>query len=206
MSNHKDLTGSDLHRMIGSDTGGANTVFIADGKGSGSWKPYPIEDLTSAEFLYLQDTKTRSYRPRNDSQFSPLHFSRQVVKFGDALEQVNDHVIKVRKSGTLCLSLHLNFYLGIDYTSSLDGSTEVAFLPAGVVLNEAYSSCQAVFFEEFVDGGHKPLEALFVQNVSAGAQFSLGLTGWGTYSTKPEKGYGGLPTVPACSLTAIFTN
>lgn len=37
MPNHADLTGAELHEPKGADTATANTVYLANGSGSGSW-------------------------------------------------------------------------------------------------------------------------------------------------------------------------
>jgi hypothetical protein len=37
MADHRDLTGADLHEPKGADTASANSVYVADGSGSGTW-------------------------------------------------------------------------------------------------------------------------------------------------------------------------
>lgn len=39
MSLHKDLTGAELHEPKGADEAAADTVYVADGEGSGEWAP-----------------------------------------------------------------------------------------------------------------------------------------------------------------------
>lgn len=45
---HKDLTGADLHEPKGADAASANTVYIADGAGSGGWLKVPATALDTS--------------------------------------------------------------------------------------------------------------------------------------------------------------
>lgn len=44
MSQHKDLTGTDLHEPKGIEGAAAGTVYVADGAGSGDWTN-PLDDV-----------------------------------------------------------------------------------------------------------------------------------------------------------------
>lgn len=46
MTEHSLLTGASLHEPKGVDGASANTVYIANGSGSGAWSAFPAADLT----------------------------------------------------------------------------------------------------------------------------------------------------------------
>lgn len=46
---HSALTGSDLHEPKGADTAAANTIYIANGAGSGSWGSPPAASIAVAD-------------------------------------------------------------------------------------------------------------------------------------------------------------
>lgn len=48
MSEHRNLTGASLHEPKGAATAALNTVYTADGAGSGSWLPQKIQGVESA--------------------------------------------------------------------------------------------------------------------------------------------------------------
>lgn len=48
MPAHADLTGSDLHEPKGADTASANTAYVSDGAGSGTWKKLTETSLNIA--------------------------------------------------------------------------------------------------------------------------------------------------------------
>lgn len=45
---HSTLTGADLHEPKGAETASANTTYIANGAGSGSWRKITLNDLNTA--------------------------------------------------------------------------------------------------------------------------------------------------------------
>lgn len=48
MALHKDLTGTDLHEPKGAAAASANTVYVADGAGSGTWSQVPSSAIGSS--------------------------------------------------------------------------------------------------------------------------------------------------------------
>lgn len=50
---HKDLTGADLHEPKGVDAASVNTLYIADGAGSGAWAKVGGSQIDPASFLNL---------------------------------------------------------------------------------------------------------------------------------------------------------
>jgi len=61
---HSALTGSNLHEPKGVATATADTVYVADGLGSGTWATLELESLSSAskafqtQLLHVRDEKT----------------------------------------------------------------------------------------------------------------------------------------------------
>ncbi len=62
MAHHKDLTGADLHEPKGVASASADTVYVADGSGSGAWSALPgsfvtvtrtIADISTAGDVYI---------------------------------------------------------------------------------------------------------------------------------------------------------
>lgn len=51
MALHRDLTGADLHEPKGVDTASANTVYVANGSGSGSWGKVGTDQINTSQFL-----------------------------------------------------------------------------------------------------------------------------------------------------------
>lgn len=49
MALHKDLTGTDLHEPKGVSGAAANTVYVADGSGSGAWQKPEAANVTVAD-------------------------------------------------------------------------------------------------------------------------------------------------------------
>lgn len=52
MAEHKDLPDSQLHESKGVSTASVNTVYVADGSGSGSWKKLDLVSLNTSSSLY----------------------------------------------------------------------------------------------------------------------------------------------------------
>lgn len=50
---HSSMTGADLHESKGVDTASANTVYSADGSGSGSWVKITPSQVDTATFLNM---------------------------------------------------------------------------------------------------------------------------------------------------------
>lgn len=53
MPHHRDLTGDALHEPKGADSASVNTVYIADGSGSGAFALIGPDQIDQAEFLNL---------------------------------------------------------------------------------------------------------------------------------------------------------
>lgn len=57
MARHQDLTGADLHEPKGITTASVNTIYVANGSGSGTWKTIDTGSINPASILninYLQ--------------------------------------------------------------------------------------------------------------------------------------------------------
>lgn len=48
---HEDITDPKIHEPKGASTASANTVYVADGAGSGTWKQVPVDALDEATIL-----------------------------------------------------------------------------------------------------------------------------------------------------------
>ena len=55
MPSHSSLTGADLHESKGTDTASADTVFVADGAGSGSYQKVPADAIDTSTILNLNE-------------------------------------------------------------------------------------------------------------------------------------------------------
>lgn len=55
MAEHKDLTGSNLHEPKGVATASNNTVYVADGAGSGSWSKVGVNSIDNTSILDVND-------------------------------------------------------------------------------------------------------------------------------------------------------
>lgn len=59
MAEHSTLTGANLHEPKGAASAAANTVYVADGAGSGAWTPLEAKltaafaDVSTAETIYI---------------------------------------------------------------------------------------------------------------------------------------------------------
>jgi hypothetical protein len=51
MALHKDLTGADLHESKGVASASVNTVYVANGAGSGTWKKVPSAGIDGTSVL-----------------------------------------------------------------------------------------------------------------------------------------------------------
>lgn len=50
---HKDLTGADLHESKGVASASINTVYVADGSGSGTWKTLEASSISGSSVLNI---------------------------------------------------------------------------------------------------------------------------------------------------------
>ena len=60
MVDHASLTGAALHEPKGIDAAAANTVYIADGAGSGSWSTLTHSNLPSGSLVGFSNTQSSS--------------------------------------------------------------------------------------------------------------------------------------------------
>lgn len=90
---HSALTGSDLHEPKGVSTAASNTVYVANGAGSGSWSPTQlvftgeIPDLNTSDTIYI-----------------PVPYAGSVVKFHITLDSSfsfsgSNPVVTIQNSG-----------------------------------------------------------------------------------------------------------
>lgn len=63
---HAELTGAELHEPKGADTASANTVYVADGTGSGVWKKVGSNNLDTDDLDYVTSADLGLYILRGE--------------------------------------------------------------------------------------------------------------------------------------------
>ena len=109
---HSALTGSDLHEPKGVSSAAINTVYVANGAGSGSWSPKEISfsgviaDVSTAEEVYI-----------------PVPYAGSIVKatavLGGAIT-VADATVSVKNSSGTTMT---NGAITVAFTGSAAGDT-----------------------------------------------------------------------------------
>jgi hypothetical protein len=121
---HANLTGADLHEPKGADTASANTVYVADGSGSGTWKKISDQEINSTEVLNVNKTSTlATFKDISTagSLMIPISFASTLTGITAVLSGTltgADCTLNVYKKGGLLIGTFV-----ITYTGSAKGDT-----------------------------------------------------------------------------------
>lgn len=125
MPAHSALTGADLHEPKGVEAAGTDTVYVADGVGSGAWEKITDDSIDSASIfntnkhhivVWLEDVSTA------DAIHVPFSFDGQVDKITSVLEgaiTVADATITVTDNGGNSMGT-----ITIAYSGSAEGDID----------------------------------------------------------------------------------
>ncbi len=157
MALHKDLTGTDLHEPKGQAAAAVNTVYVADGVGSGTHKTLPVAalDLTTMEspnsvyvFCTIPDVSTASAILVPVPQTMSLSSARLVL--GGAITAANATVTFTRNDAASMGSQV------VAYSASAEG-VGFTFTP---VVNQTVTG--PGYLKITTDGGSTDAQALFI--------------------------------------------
>lgn len=124
MPHHKDLTGTDLHEPKGAATASANTIYVATGAGSGTWKKVGSTEIDTTTVLNLNKFKVTLYTDdigTAETFLVPLTSNATLTKatfiLNGAITLANSTVSLYKNSATLIGTQT------ITYTASGEGTT-----------------------------------------------------------------------------------
>lgn len=106
---HKNITDPNLHEPKGVKFADANTVYIADGEGSGSWGTvlFP-SDIASTRYQVLKFSGSNSSAINN--VLYPLTYTEEEI-VGDAIVTFSNNAVTFSESGVYCVEYILSMSL-----------------------------------------------------------------------------------------------
>ena len=124
MSEHKNLTGADLHESKGVATASSNTGYFADGAGSGTWKKVGLSNIDTSSIKTTNNRIVYSVLPDVSSaggRVIPITETCYLDRLTFCLDgpiTVADSNLTVYKNGVTVLATKVIAYLG-----SVQGTT-----------------------------------------------------------------------------------
>lgn len=156
MPQHSALTGADLHEPKGADTAAANTVYVADGLGSGVWqKVTPTQESGSRGFITVDmpviGTAKSIYIP-----FTRAATIDRVTSVIDAAITGANNIFTIYNSagasmGTITVSLAGTAAGDVDTNASLANNTVAAqsYIRIASDGGDTSTNANAIFMIEF---------------------------------------------------------
>jgi hypothetical protein len=107
MTQHKDLTGADLHEPKGVTGAPSGSVYVSNGSGSGTWKKVGSTELDTANVPALNTRVQSVYHPNirtaNKAAYSNVQLPGTLIRVAGIIDgsPTEDVTLTITKNGTV---------------------------------------------------------------------------------------------------------